>query len=188
MDNKREPRRLQPVSLIMTVMLLLIFAPTTQAKHLSANHSLTMDPLSGQVVTDKVKKEILNFFHEAEVAIENEKLDDLMTLYSDKYVNGPHSKEMVRDIWKRLFSQMDRLATVHRMSIITTSPNSDVVIIRCSGLLVGHPQGEKSLTTADTWMNNEHVLAKVDGKWKLIGTTGNERERFWFDKSMHPLF
>jgi hypothetical protein len=147
-----------------------------------------MDPFSSKIVGEQVQGEILKFFHDAEVAIENERLDDLMALYSDNYVNGSHNKQLVRPIWQRVFSRMSSMSTVHRMRIITASADSDVMIIRCSGLLMGIPAGEKNLITADYWVDSDHVLAKEDGIWKLIGTAGEERERFWFDKPMHPLF
>ena len=122
------------------------------------------------------------------MAIENGKLDDLMALYSDSYTNGPHNKKSVKMIWKRIFSKMDNMSSVHRMRFITTSADSGVMIIRCTGLLMGIPKGEKSLITADTWIDSDHILAKENGKWKLLGTTGKERGRYWFDKPMHPLF
>ena len=47
---------------------------------------------------------------------------------------------------------------------------------------------KKGLITIDNWANQDHVLVKEGGKWKLIGTYGLERKRLWFDKPMHPLF
>jgi len=188
MGQTIKPRKIQSALLLVFTLFLLNFAQPAQAGHLSGNHSITLDPFSSKVVGEKVKNEILQFFHDAEMAIENEDLDGLMALYSDNYINGPHRKQSVKQIWKRIFSQMHDMATVHRMRFITTSSDSDVMIIRCSGLLMGIPEGEKNLITADTWLDSNHVLAKENGKWKLVGTTGKEHERFWFDKPMHPLF
>jgi len=60
-------------------------------------------------------------------------------------------------------------------------------------LLLGVPSlnaksKQKGLITIDNWAQQDHVLVKEAGKWKLIGTYGPERKRLWFDKPMHPLF
>ncbi len=81
-------------------------------------------------------------------------MDDLLALCSDNYINEPHRKESVKQMWKRIFSQMHDMATVHRMRFITTSFNSNVMIIRCSVLLMGIPEGEKNLITADAWLDS----------------------------------
>lgn len=155
---------------------------------LSEHHVINIDPHSREMVGDKVVNEILDFFHAAEKAVEKKDLDNLMSLYSENYRNGDHTKESVRMIWERIFSRFDKMATIHNMRFQITSVESNVMIIRCSGLLIGVPAGGKELITIDTWTNSDHVLAKEGGKWRLIGTSGHERKRLWFDKPLHPLF
>ncbi len=167
---------------------LLLFAGTSFAFHFSEHHSLNFDSHSKKSVSEKTFKEISRFFHDSEKAIETEDLKALMSLYSDNYVNGPHNKNSVKGIWKTVFSRFDEMATVHNMSILTGSSDSDLMIIRCSGMLLGIPKGEKNLISIDNWVNNDHILSKEKGTWKLIGTFGKEQKRFWFDKPLHPLF
>jgi hypothetical protein len=173
----------------LVVGLLICFSGAVYGKRvLSERFSLIIDPFSRKKVGVKVWKDIERFFVDAEYAIETENLEDLMKLYSDNYKNGDHSKKAAEEIWKRIFSKFDLMATHHDMRFLTTSSNSDMMIIRCSGLLMGIPAGGKNLITIDNWNDSDHVLIKEKDGWKLIGTSGRERKRFWFDKPMHPLF
>ncbi|MFQ5432972.1 MAG: hypothetical protein ACE5EN_10760 [Nitrospinota bacterium] len=161
---------------------------TAMAGDLSDNFSLNIDPYSKKQVGEEVWKGIEAFFHSAETNIEKENLDGLMALYSDRYRNADHVKGSARQIWSRIFKRFNNMATIHNMRFITTSPKSTVMIIRCSGILVGVPEGGKNLITIDNWTDSDHILSKENGKWHLIGSTGKERKRLWFDKPMHPLF
>lgn len=158
------------------------------AVHLSERHTLNFDSNSKKMIGEKDFKEIHQFFHDAEAAIETKNMEALMDLYSDNYINGPHKKDSVKKIWETIFSQFDDLYTMHNMRFVTSSSDSGVIIINCSGLLMGVPKGEMDLIAIDNWVNNDHILAKENGKWKLIGTSGKELKRFWFDKPLHPLF
>lgn len=176
--------------IVVSILLLVIFfSGTVFAKRgLSEFFSINIDPYSRKQVGEKAWKKVEQFFLRAEKAIESENLDDLMKLYSSSYKNGDHKKDGARQVWRRLFSKFDLLATHHNMRFITTTPNSEVMIIRCSGLLVGIPKGEKNLITIDSWTDADHVLNIEANEWKLVGSSGQERKRFWFDKPMHPLF
>ena len=111
-----------------------------------------------------------------------------MELYSDNYSNGIHDKKAAKQIWERIFSTFDAMAMRHNMKLEKISAEKNMVIFQCNGLLLGVPDIKKGPITIDNWNNQEHVLVKEAGKWKLIGTYGPERKRLWFDKPMHPLF
>lgn len=159
-----------------------------EAFHLLDQHSMNFDSNSQKMIGEKDFKEITQFFHDAETAIETKNLEALMDLYSDNYINGPHKKDSVKKIWETLFSQFDSMYTMHNMRFVTTSTDNGAMIINCSGLLMGIPKGEQEFIALDNWVNNDHVFAKENGKWRLIGTSGKEQKRFWFDKPLHPLF
>jgi len=74
------------------------------------------------------------------------------------------------------------------MKLVSVTNGKNVVVFRCSGLLLGAPNVEKGVITIDNWNQQDHVLTLEDGNWKLLGTYGQERKRLWFDKPMHPLF
>ncbi len=158
------------------------------AYKMSDRYSLKIDPADKQEVGEKTFNEVKAFFDEAEEAIETRNLEGLMSLYSDNYSDGEHDKKSAQQIWRRIFGTFDRMATHHNMRFVNTSTENDFAILRCSGLLLGKPEGEIRPITIDNWNEQDHVLVKEDGKWRLIGSFGRERKRLWFDKPMHPLF
>ena len=162
--------------------------PSTHEGHLSQNYILNMDPKTSTIVGKGVAADVHAFFDDAEKAIEAKDLNALMSLYSENYVNGPHKKADITATWKRLFEVFDNLAMTHNMRFTTTDPNSKVMMLQCSGILVGIPKGESGLMAIDSWMNADHILVKEGNRFKLIGSTGPEQKRFWFDKALHPLF
>ncbi len=164
------------------------------AEHkLSDEHAMEIDPAAKQQLGEKTFSEVMAFFHEAEKAIEEKNIESLMSLYSENYTDGEHNKKSAKEIWERIFSTFEMTATRHNMQLVKMAEDKNMVIFRCSGLLLGVPNPntkmkQKGLITIDNWALQDHVLVKEAGKWKLIGTYGAERKRLWFDKPMHPLF
>ncbi len=154
----------------------------------SDQYSMEVDPVAKQKLGEKTFNEVMVFFHAAEKAIETKDLKALMELYSDNYSDGEHDKKSAKQIWERIFSRFDTMATRHNMKLEKLSADKNMVVFQCNGLLLGVPDLKKGPITIDNWNNQDHVLVKEDGKWKLIGTYGTERKRLWFDKPMHPLF
>ena len=182
--------RVKPFMVFVAGLFIIIGSvpSVTRALDLSEHYELNIDPASMQKIGEKVWGEINQYFSDAEVAIETENLEKLLALYSDNYRNGDHVKNSAKEIWVRIFASFNNMATIHNMRVITTSPKSDVMIIRCNGILAGVPEGDNDRITIDSWVNSDHILKKENGKWKLIGSTGKERKRLWFDRPMHPLF
>jgi ketosteroid isomerase-like protein len=159
----------------------------------SDKYDMHIDPAAKQQLGEKRFQEVMTFFHTAERAIETKNLEALMALYSDNYINGGRDKKAVRKIWKRIFSTFESMATQHLMELVKMagvkkSENKNTVIFRCTGLLMGVHDPDKGPVTIDNWTNQDHVLVKENGKWKLVGTYGRDRTRMWFDKPIHPLF
>jgi predicted SnoaL-like aldol condensation-catalyzing enzyme len=177
------------VSLWIVFALFLLFDNTAVADHsYSDQFSIEVDPSAEEMVGEETFNDVMAFFHDAEKAIETRNLEDLMDLYSNNYVNGEHDKKAAEGIWTRIFSTFGSMAAHHNMRFVNVAPESNLVIVRCSGLLVGIPEGQKNIITIDNWNQQDHVLVKEAGRWKLIGTYGKQRKRLWFDKPMHPLF
>lgn len=160
---------------------------------LSDKHDVYVDYAAEKQLGEQTFNELMEFFHEAEKAIETKDVGTLMGLYSDSYTDGEHDKKSAEEIWKRIFATFDMMATRHNMRLVKMAKDKNMVIFRCSGLLLGVPNPntkmkQKGLSTIDNWAQQDHILVKEAGKWKLIGTYGMERKRLWFDKPMHPLF
>ena len=159
----------------------------------SDEYAMEVDPAAKQQLGDKTYGELMEFFHEAEKAIETRDLKALMNLYSESYTDGEHDKKSAEEIWARIFATFEMTATRHNMRLVKMGEDKNMVVFSCSGLLLGVPNPnarmkQKGIITIDNWAMQDHVLVKEAGKWKLIGTYGPERKRLWFDKPMHPLF
>lgn len=151
-------------------------------------YSMEIDPAAKQVLGEQTFNEVKAFFLTAEKAIEAKDLETIMALYSNNYRDGELDKKSVELAWRKIFARMDKMASLHNMKLARMSPDRNMVVFQCSGLLLGTPGSDKGYTTIDNWNNQDHILIKEDGKWKLIATYGIERQRLWFDKPMHPLF
>lgn len=155
---------------------------------LSDKYSMEVDPAAKQQLGEQTYNDVMTFFHAAEKAIEAKDLEALMALYSDNYSDGEHDKKSARQIWERIFARFGKMAMHHNMKLGKASADKNMIVFQCSGLLLGAPDPKERPVTIDNWTNQDHVLVKEAGKWKLIGTYGPERKRLWFDKPMHPLF
>ena len=164
------------------------------AEHkLSDKYAMEVEPSAKQQLGAQTYSEVMAFFHEAEKAIETKDIKTLMSLYSENYTDGEHNKKSAEEIWERIFATFDMTSTRHFMNLVKVAEDKNMVIFRCSGLLLGVPKPDSKMKqqgsiTIDNWALQDHVLVKEAGKWKLIGTYGTERKRLWFDKPMHPLF
>lgn len=181
-------------------LITIIVAPVLMAVSLFASNAIggeyqikdkyfmEVDPAAKQQLGEQAFNEVMMFFHAAEKAIETKNLEALMALYSDNYSDGDHDKKSVEQIWRRIFSRVDAMATQHNMKLEKVSADKNMIVFQCSGILLGVSDTKEGPITIDNWSRQDHVLVKEAGKWKLIGTYGPERKRLWFDKPMHPLF
>ena len=174
--------------LTLSVFCLYPSAVTAENEDLSENFSIHIDPAAKKVLGETAYDGIAAFFNSAERAVETKDLESLMALYSERYTDGRHNKESAAEVWKRIFSTFDSMATHHDMKLISVSGKRNVVILRCSGLLLGVPDFQENAITIDTWDQQDHILANEDGAWVLLGTYGETHERVGSDKPMHPLF
>lgn len=186
--NRQQPHT--TVTVIFLLLALTIPASSTLADQhqLSDRHKMVIDDSLTESLGEETAKEVMTFFHSAEKAIQSRNIEALMSLYSEGYRDGDHDKASARKIWERIFKRFNEMATRHNMKLVTKSSDKGLVILRCSGILLGLPEGDSGPITIDNWNQQDHVLKKEDGQWKLIGSFGKSRKRLWFDKPMHPLF
>lgn len=176
-------------AIFLMLALAMPFTSTLADQHrLSDRHKMVIDDSIKEHLGEKTAKEVVSFFRRAEAAIQSRNIEALMVLYSNGYRDGDHDKAAARKIWERIFKRFNKMATRHNMKLVTTSSDKDLVIMRCSGILLGLPEGASAPIAIDNWTQQDHVLKKEDGQWKLIGSFGKARKRLWFDKPMHPLF
>ena len=173
--------------MVLTMAMALIFQPMVANAKESDSH-VHFDQKSVKVVGEKLVSEISDFYKETDAALEAKDIDRLMSLYSDSYQDGPNDKKMIKQIWSRIFTRFDKLYTRHNMRFSDISKDGGTVVIRCSGVLMGATKDDSNFSRAlDHWLNNDHVLVKEDGKWRLKGTVGKKELRFWLKSPSTPL-
>ena len=133
--------------------------------------------------------EFAAFYDGMEQALEAEDIDRIMTFYADDYLHHGITEKQLRFMWLEIFGEFEDLYSVHVFSRIDVH-GSDA-IFACTGALLGVPNGGKEYEAVDQWVNQNHWLTKVDGKWKIIGgaakeaATATRRGRMM---ELHPLF
>ena len=183
------PTLSSPASSLVSVVFLFLFVFFAQSSQASmAAHSIKVEPNMKTKISEKTLAEVTRFFDDAETAISKGDLEMLMGLYSESYKNEDHDKAAAREIWKRMFDTFEDMGTMHNMRLLNYSPEGNLVVIGCSGILLGKKKMDGDKMPLDTWTNEEHILTLENGKWKLVGSAGIKRKRLWFDKPMHPLF
>ena len=150
--------------------------------------TVKFDSAVKQQLGEDVYKEIVDFFDVAEDAIDVKDLKAHMATYSENYRDGDKDKRAIEEIWKKIFARFERIVIHHYLRLVTVSADKQTIILRSSGYLLAEPDPKKRLVTIDNWSDQDLVLVKEGGKWKIISTFGEERKRLWFDKPMHPLF
>jgi len=183
---------LSQVAMFPFVFVLSIQSGTTMAEEapLSDDFSMVMEPPVASIeIEESEVQDIMDFFHQAERAIESESIDTLMTLYSDKYTNLRNGdKEFAEELWNKIFAGFDNISSRHSMQLIAYDEAAGQAITECSGLLSGTPKGESRPVTIDRWDNQRHILIK-DGYWKLFGNVGKAAQRYGEEGGkLHPLF
>lgn len=153
----------------------------------SDRYTVTIDPAAKEQLGQQTYNEVTMFFQAAQKAINAKDMDALMAKYSDNYRDGDLDKASVEQAWRRIFARVDGLTTLNNMKLVNISADRNMVVLQSSGLLVGVPDDQKWPVTIDNWNNQDQILVKEAGDWKLIGIYGPERKRLWFDKPMHPL-
>lgn len=181
-----EPVCAMGLLMIFTIAAVLMFRPMVANATQSDSH-VHFDQKSVKIVGEKVVGEVADFYKETDAAIETKDIDRLMSLYSDSYKDGANDKKMLREIWTRIFERFDKLYMRHNMRFSEISKDGGTVIIRCSGVLMGAAKDDNFSRALDHWLNNDHVLVKEDGKWRLQGTIGKKELRFWLKNPSSPL-
>lgn len=133
-------------------------------------------------------QELVDFFDVAEDSIDVKDLNAHMATYSENYKDGDKDRQAIEEIWKKIFAKFERVVVHQNLKVVTVSADKQTIILRSSGFLLAELDPKKRLVSIDNWTDQDFVLVKEGGKWKLISIYGKERKRFWFDKPMHPLF
>lgn len=189
--EKREIRRVEVmVPFLMFVLMAVPCVSLAADATLSDEYSMELNPSARQKIGEAEYQLLMDYFHEAERAIESKNLEGLMTLYSERYSNRKGNKKFAEEVWSKIFANFNDLSAKHSMELLTydTSGAQPMAVLECSGLLTGIPKGADQPVTIDSWDKQWHVLIN-EGSWRLFGNSGKSEQRYGADDyASHPLF
>ena len=135
----------------------------------------------------KTVKEFEKFYEDIEKALKAKDLDAIMDFYADDYLHHGITNRQLRFMWLEVFSEFSDLYSVHVFTKITVHGNDAILV--CTGGLFGIEDGRSDYTTVDQWVNVDHWLTKVGGRWKMIGGATNQSvRRRGGTMERHPFF
>ena len=134
----------------------------------------TYVPHSATIHTDKkTAAAILKSFRQAESALKRKDLDSLMEFYADDYKHGGFTKDSLGTEWKHLFQAYREFSATHVLTRIEVVENADRVPltaqVTCTGSLWAISNDTNQRVNIDSWYNEIHYLAYVDGAWRIQG-------------------
>jgi hypothetical protein len=134
--------------------------------------------------------QILDVFHKADTAIEEENLDGIMALYATQYNYHGLKQADIRKIWIDLFKEYRNLVGVHFFSkIVKVGSGSGAIIeVTCTGVLSGLSKISGLRVPIDSWYEEVHFLTLEGGVWRIRGNAGETPRVLPFGTAPHPLF
>lgn len=138
-----------------------------------------------------VMKELLRSFERAEVAVQKEDLDALMTFYASAYNYHGLKESDVRRVWGEVFTHYKAVASTHLFSSIKILQVDSQLRaeVTCTGGLYGTEEQTGKRITLDSWFREVHYLVKADGTWRFLGNAGEAPSSVPFSSAPHhPLF
>ncbi len=145
-------------------------------------------PEEDQIVANyQTMEEFRAFYDEVEAALKAEDVDRIMALYADDYLHQGITKRQLRFMWLEIFNAYDDLYSIHAFSNIHVTGGD--AILNCTGALMGIEKKGKDFLAVDRWIQLNHWLTRVDGKWKMVGGASHTGATLKESKDdSHPLF
>jgi len=145
-------------------------------------------PEEDQIVANyQAMQEFRAFYVELEAALKAEDINRIMALYADDYLHQGITKRQLRFMWLEILNTYDDLYSIHAFSNIHVTAGD--AILNCTGALMGIEKKGKDFIAVDRWINLNHWLTRVDGKWKMVGGASHMGATLKESKNdSHPLF
>lgn len=139
----------------------------------------------------KILKELVSAFDQAEVAVQYADLDALMLFYAKGYNYHGLKRSDVRRVWGEVFAHYGQVASRHVFTELKLVQASGVrkAYVTCTGGLYGTEKETGRPITIDSWVREVHYLVKEDGRWHFLGNAGGAAETVPAGSAPHhPLF
>ena len=153
-------------------LLLMILLEGCQTAPYVPDFDGTYVPSSATIQTDATTEaDILNSFKRAESAMRRKDLDALMNFYADNYTHTGFTKDRLKTEWARLFQNYRDFSTTHVLTriIVDADRVPRTAQATCTGSLWAISNVTNQRVNIDSWYNEIHYLAYVDGAWRIQG-------------------
>ena len=132
----------------------------------------TYVPHSATILTDKkTAADILERFKQAQDALTRKDLDALMEFYADNYKHRGFTKDSLRSEWEALFNKYTNFSATHVLTRIVVDADRmpHTAQVTCTGSLWAISTDTNRRVNIDSWYNEVHYLAYLDGAWRIQG-------------------
>ena len=122
----------------------------------------------------KVMKELVAAFDQAEVAVQQADLNALMLFYAKGYNYHGLKRSDVRRVWSEVFEHYGAVTSKHVFTELKVVKAGSVekAYVGCTGGLYGVDKATGKPITIDGWVNEMHYLVKEQGRWRFHGNAG----------------
>ncbi|HET9846178.1 MAG TPA: hypothetical protein VFQ02_10515 [Nitrospira sp.] len=140
---------------------------------------------------EKVLKELVAAFDQAEIAVQQANLEALMSFYGKDYNYHGLKRPDVRRVWAEVFSHYGHVRSRHVFSHlkIVQEGSRKQAFVTCTGGLYGTDKDSGAAITIDSWVGEVHSLVKENDRWKFQGNVrGTSPSVPPTSAPHHPLF
>ena len=175
MNGHRKGRKglaVNRVGLGISSLLVMILLQSCHSAPYVPDLDGTYVPHSATIQTDPTTEaDILNSFKRAENAMRRKDLDALMNFYADNYTHTGFTKDRLKTEWTRLFQDYRDFSTTHVLTRIVVDAERvpRTAQATCTGSLWAISNVTNQRVNIDSWYNEIHHLAYVDGAWRIQG-------------------
>ena len=152
-----------------------------------AKHRIAMGADIG--VDKQTVREIQQSFHRVDHAMLDGDLKGLMVFYSDSYSYLGLTKDDMKKMWGEMFRRYRRFITNHSFSQIELTPGkTPTAKVTCSGTLWATSRETGKRVSVDSWLGEQHILVRENGKWKIRGPGKDTLMKEGFGVAVHAFF
>lgn len=171
----------------MRLKIFCLFATIFLAVPFKAALAEIQIPASAKVIADVASvNKLKTFYTEIEKALAAEDIDKLMSFYAENYLHRGITKRQLRFMWLEIFNDYDELYSIHAFNRILVDGGD--AILGCTGALMGIDKPGNPYSAVDRWVDTNHWITMVDGKWKMVGGATHKGATFKKSGDTHPLF
>jgi hypothetical protein len=164
--------RLGAIGIIAVLAGVLIVTRIYQATSVIA--AVEVAPGAVADTDQKLAKEIVAAFDQAEVAVQHADLDALMLFYAKGYNYHGLKRSDARRVWEEVFTHYKEIGSRHVFTELKLLQTGGVktVSVACTGGLYGMEKETGKPITIDSWVREVHYLVKEEGAWRFLGNAG----------------